>query len=229
MSNDYQRIAKAIAYLRENTLEQPSLDQIAAHIGLSPHHLQRLFRRWAGVSPKRFLQFLTARHAKQLLRQSKPVLETSFAVGLSSPGRLHDLLINVEGVTPGEYKNRGEGLQIEYGRHTTPFGECLIATTDRGICRLEFLDAESINPALQRLQKSWPKATLKENSQSTANMVEQIFHKQAGASPLPLLLSGTNFQIKVWQALLQIPEGAIASYGYLAQKLKHPNRLPVSL
>jgi AraC family transcriptional regulator of adaptative response/methylated-DNA-[protein]-cysteine methyltransferase len=222
MAEDYQRIAKAIRYLRMNTLEQPSLDQVAAQAGLSPHHFQRIFRRWAGVSPKRFLQFLTANHAKQLLRQSQPVLDTSFAVGLSSPGRLHDLLINIDAVTPGEYKDRGQGLLIEYGQHPTPFGESLIATTARGICRLAFLETNSAEAELDSLRKDWPKAQLLENSPKTAPLIEQIFNKDCRTKPLPLLLCGTNFQIKVWQALLQIPEGSIASYGYLAEKLQKP-------
>lgn len=222
MADDYQRIATAIRYLRINSLEQPTLDQVAAQTGLSPHHFQRLFRRWVGVSPKRFLQFLTATHAKQLLRQSRPVLDTSFAVGLSSPSRLHDLLINVDAVTPGEYKNRGEGLQIEYGQHATPFGACLIATTSRGICRLEFLETDSHADVLVALQREWPKAQLWENRQETAPLIKQIFDQASRTKPLPLLLSGTNFQLKVWQALLQIPEGSIASYGYLAEKLQRP-------
>lgn len=222
MIDDYQRIARAIHYLRNNTFEQPTLDQIAAEMGLSPHHFQRLFKQWVGVSPKRFLQFLTAQHAKQLLNQSKPVLDTSFAVGLSSPGRLHDLMINVEAVTPGEYKNRGDGLRIEYGQHTTPFGECLIATTTRGICALDFLNAEKIEAARQRLHHCWGKAEINENHQSTATLIEKIFYQGMKTSPLRLFLSGTNFQIKVWQALLQIPEGTITSYGYLAEKLQRP-------
>ena len=176
MADDYQRIAEAIRYLRMNTLEQPSLDQVAAQAGLSPHHFQRTFRRWVGISPKRFLQFLTANHAKQLLRQSQPVLDTSFAVGLSSPGRLHDLLINIDAVTPGEYKDRGQGMLIEYGQHPTPFGESLIATTSRGICHLAFLETNSAEAELDSIRKDWPKAQLLENSPKTAPLIEQIFN-----------------------------------------------------
>jgi AraC family transcriptional regulator of adaptative response/methylated-DNA-[protein]-cysteine methyltransferase len=222
MADDYQRIAAAIRYLRLNTLEQPSLEQVAAQVGLSPHHFQRIFRRWAGVSPKRFLQFLTAAHAKQLLRQSQPVLEASFAVGLSSPGRLHDLLINVDAVTPGEYKKRGEGLLIEYGQHKTPFGTCLIAVTVRGICRLDFLETSKADASLVSLHEDWPRATIRENRQRTAPQVEQIFMGKDRTVPMTLLLRGTNFQLKVWQALLQIPQGSVASYGYLAKKLQCP-------
>ncbi len=220
---DYQRVAAAIHYLRENTSQQPALEQVAKQVGLSPYHFQRLFKRFAGVSPKRFLQHLTADHAKQLLRQSASVLETSFAVGLSSPGRLHDLLISVEAVTPGEFKTGGAELRIAYGVHPTPFGDCLLALTERGICRLEFIDAGEVDAALQRLQKAWPRAELIENRAAIAATLAQIF-KPSGKrdAPLPLLLCGTNFQLKVWQALLQIPAGAITSYGALAAQLGHP-------
>lgn len=220
MTDDYQRIAQAISYLRQHALEQPTLNQTAAQVGLSPFHFQRLFRRWAGVSPKRFLQFLTAGHAKQLLLESRPVLETSFAVGLSSPGRLHDLLINVEAVTPGEYKSRGAGLQIAYGHHPTPFGDCLIATTTRGICRLEFFDQGSAAPLLRGLAACWPQAELVEQPQETLLLIEKIFYCRD--TTLPLHVSGTNFQLQVWQALLQIPSGLVASYGDLAVKLGQP-------
>ena len=218
---DYQRIATAIHYVRATALQQPSLEQIAAQVGLSPHHFQRLFKRFAGVSPKRFLQHLTTEHAKQLLRQSTSVLDTSFAVGLSSPGRLHDLLVQVEAVTPGEYKSGGAGLTISYGRHASPFGDCLLATTARGICRLSFIDNDFAD-ALQTLQNAWPNAELQQDEAITAPLAAQIFQPPTSAKPLPLLLSGTNFQLKVWQALLQIPPGAITSYGYLAEKLNHP-------
>jgi AraC family transcriptional regulator of adaptative response/methylated-DNA-[protein]-cysteine methyltransferase len=218
---DYQRIAKTIHYLRATALKQPSLKQIAAQVGLSPHHFQRLFKRFAGVSPKRFLQHLTTEHAKQLLRQSTSVLDTSFAVGLSSPGRLHDLLIHVEAVTPGEYKSGGRGLTINYGRHASPFGECLIATTARGICRLNFIDTD-FAAALQALQQAWPDAELRQAAEITAPLAARIFNQQPAAKPLPLLLRGTNFQLKVWQALLQIPLGTITSYGQLAERLEHP-------
>ncbi len=218
---DYQRIAKAIHFLRKTAQQQPSLDQVAAHVGLSPHHFQRLFKRFSGVSPKRFLQHLTSNHAKQLLRQSASVLETSFAVGLSSPGRLHDLLINTEAVTPGEYKSAGKGLTISYGRHPSPFGDCLIATTARGICRLSFLN-DDFTAGLRDLQQAWPNAELQRAEKLTAPLAAQIFSRTMQVKPLPLLLRGSNFQLKVWQALLQIPPGAITTYGYLAEKLNHP-------
>lgn len=220
-NQDYQRIAKAIHYLRATARQQPSLEQVATQVGLSRHHFQRLFKRFAGVSPKRFLQHLTSEQAKQLLRQSASVLETSFAIGLSSPGRLHDLLVQVEAVTPGEYKSGGAGLTISYGRHPTPFGDCLLAATSRGICHLSFIDAD-FAAALHSLHKVWPNATLQQDQVLTAPLAGQIFTPQPGAKPLPLLLRGSNFQLKVWQALLQIPPGTICTYGYLAEKLGHP-------
>lgn len=223
-NQDYQRIAKAIQFLKESVLDQPSLDEAAAQIGLSPYHFQRLFKRFAGVSPKRFLQYLTSEHAKQLLRQSTSVLETSFAIGLSSPGRLHDLLINTEAVTPGEVKSGGEGLQISYGVHASPFGNCLLAQTERGICRLEFVDGDDSDDILQRIQSAWPQAHIQEDFSKTALSIEQIFAplQQNRSVPLTLLLRGSNFQLKVWQALLNIPAGNVTSYGYLAKQLGQP-------
>ncbi len=221
-NQDYQRIANAISYLRGAALDQPSLDEAANHIGLSPYHFQRLFKRFAGVSPKRFLQHLTSEHAKHLLRASVPVLETSFAVGLSSPGRLHDLTVNVEAVTPGEIKSGGEGLRIAYGIQSSPFGDCLLAQTERGICRLEFIDRENPQQALERLKKDWPQAQLLEDPAATLETSEQIFEQGQKSSPLTLLLRGTNFQLQVWQALLNIPVGNITSYGQLAKQLGQP-------
>ncbi|MCW9049968.1 MAG: methylated-DNA--[protein]-cysteine S-methyltransferase [Deltaproteobacteria bacterium] len=224
MPDDYQRVAEAIHFLRNSALEQPSLEETAQHIGLSPYHFQRLFRRFSGVSPKRFLQHLSSQHAKQLLQQSTSVLETSFAVGLSGPGRLHDLLVSVEAVTPGEYKSGGIDLNIEYAIHPTPFGRCFIAVTERGICRLEFIEPKEDEAARQRLRKAWPNALLKRGDETTQNIIQQIFNprKRASNQPFPLLLRGTNFQLQVWQALLKIPEGCVTSYGYLAGKIGHP-------
>lgn len=222
MADDYQRITEAISYLREHAQEQPSLDDLAEYIGLSPYHFQRLFHRFAGVSPKRFLQHLTTEHAKQLLRRSTSVLETSFEVGLSSPGRLHDLLISVEAVTPGEYKTGGENLQIIYGSHPSPFGECLIATTERGICRLNFFDG-NLEQLVDALRQDWPMAEIRRDDLRTTPLVEQIFARHSTTKTLPLLLRGTNFQLQVWQALLKIPVGMVTSYGFLAKHLGQPS------
>ena len=221
---DYRRIEQAIAYLEEHALEQPSLDEVAEHIGLSSYHFQRLFKSWAGVSPKRFLQYLTIENAKKLLRESVSVLDTALDVGLSGPGRLHDLFVSVEAMTPGEFKAQGKDLLISYGFHATPFGECLLAVTSRGICRLAFVDPETRSVALNELRESWQEATLVENQNVGKDAIKHIFGQarcQAQA-PLKVLLLGTNFQVKVWEALLRIPEGTVVSYGSLADAVGHP-------
>lgn len=219
MSNDYRQIEKAIRFLEQHAREQPSLDEIAKHVELSPFYLQRLFKRWAWVSPKRFLQFLTVAHAKQLLHDSASVLEAAYQVGMSGPGRLHDLFVNVDAVTPGEFKRQGQGVEICYAFQQTPFGECLIAETVRGLCHLAFVDAETKDSALVVLQKSWPLAELKEDPQTGQEAIEQIFSPvtKTEQEPIRLFLKGTNFQLKVWEALLKIPEGTVVSYGELAK------------
>ena len=223
-TSDYQRIDKAILFLEEHAVEQPSLDAVAAHIGLSSWHFQRLFKTWAGVSPKRFLQYLTVEHAKNLLRESASVLDTALDVGLSGPGRLHDLFVGVEAMTPGEYKRNGRELVLQYGVHGTPFGDCLIAVTRRGICSLGFIEGESRERAVTRLRESWKEATLLENPGASEQVVRQIFSTSGvgGQAPLQVMLKGTNFQIKVWEALLRIPEGTVVSYGALAETIGHP-------
>lgn len=224
MSTDYQRVAEAIHYLAENYREQPDLDQLAAHLHLSPHHLQRLFTRWAGISPKRFVQFLTAEHAKQLLATAHTVLDATYETGLSSPGRLHDLFVSTEAVTPGEYKAQGAGLTIHYGRHATPFGDCLLAATERGICLLLFIDEGGWEAAQAELQREWQGAALCFDPSFTQPLIDQIFPAEPTDehSPVKLFLKGTNFQIKVWQALLKIPFGGAASYEDIAQAIGQP-------
>ena len=220
-SDDYARIEQVIYYLEKNASRQPSLSEIAESIHLSEYHFQRLFTRWVGISPKRFLQFITKEHAKQLLSKSSSLLETAYQVGLSSSGRLHDLFITWEAVTPGEYKLRGEGLQICYGFHPSPFGEILLATTDRGICNLSFIMPAGHSVALDTLYKEWPKASLIEDPAKTQPLVSAIFRSFGRQLdyPLHLYLSGSNFQLKVWEALLGIPSGNVVSYrdiaGYL--------------
>lgn len=221
---DYRRIEQAIAYLAEHALEQPSLDDVAEHIGLSSYHFQRLFKFWAGVSPKRFLQYLTIENAKRLLRDSVSVLDTALDVGLSGPGRLHDLFVSVEAMTPGEFKSQGKDLRISYGFHATPFGECLLAVTPRGICRLAFVDPETRSVALDELEETWRESTLVEDQNAGKDAVKIIFSQTRGQTeaPLKVLLRGTNFQVKVWEALLRIPEGTVASYSSLAGAVGHP-------
>jgi AraC family transcriptional regulator of adaptative response/methylated-DNA-[protein]-cysteine methyltransferase len=222
---DYRRIEQAILFIEQQALGQPSLEEVAEHVGLSPFHFQRMFKRWAGVSPKRFLQYLTVENAKRMLRDSASVLDTSLEVGLSGPGRLHDLFVNIEAVTPGEYKRLGKGLVIGYGFHSTPFGECLIASTSRGICFLGFVEDEIGREAgMKSLQETWPDALLQESPQTASSEVKRIFSPtpHAGEEPIKLLLHGTNFQLKVWQALLRIPRGVVTSYGALTDAVERP-------
>ena len=225
LSDDYARIEQVINYLEKNASHQPGLSEIAEHIHLSEYHLQRLFTRWVGVSPKRFLQFITKEHAKQLLAKSVSILETVYQVGLSSPSRLHDLFITWEAVTPGEFKSRGSGLIINYGFHQTPFGEILLGSTDRGICNLSFVMPSGRLEALETLQEAWPLASLVEKPFLTQSMIEQIFPPsiQYAAQPLHLYLNGSNFQLKVWEALLRIPSGNVVSYRDIASYLGEPN------
>ena len=212
---DYGRVESSIRYLEENAGRQPGLTELAEQAGLSPAHFQRLFKRWAGVSPKRFLQFVTIEHAKELLRDSSSVLDTAYEVGLSGPGRLHDLFVSTEAVTPGQYKAQGEGIEIRWGVHDSPFGECLLAETDRGICHLSFSDGDSA-PNLERLRRDWRRSRLVEDRAATLATCRRVFVEEPPERPLPLLLKGTNFQIKVWNALLRVPEGALLSYSDLA-------------
>jgi AraC family transcriptional regulator, regulatory protein of adaptative response / methylated-DNA-[protein]-cysteine methyltransferase len=220
LSEDYARIEQAIRYLEANAYRQPDLNEVAAHVGLSEYHFQRLFTRWAGISPKRFLQFLTLENAKTWLTRSTNLLDATYAAGLSSPGRLHDLFVQTEAVTPGEYKTRGAGVDIAYGFHPTPFGECLLALTGRGICFLAFVDGDR-SSALDQLRRSWPNAALVESSPRTAPVVEGIFTTSSTGN-LPLHLRGTNFQIKVWEALLRLPPGRVTTYQELAKGLNAP-------
>lgn len=221
LSQDYQRIEQSIGYIETHAGRQPTLEEIAAHLHLSEYHFQRLFTRWAGISPKRFLQFLTRENAKRLLDQSS-VLNAAFETGLSSPGRLHDLFVQTEAVTPGEYKSRGAGVSIRYGFHPTPFGECLLAVTPRGICFLAFAGAEGRASALAALRDEWENADLHEAPETTRPVVGQIFAPAHPETPLRLHLRGTNFQIKVWEALLRIPPGEATCYEGLAASIGQP-------
>lgn len=220
---DYHRIEAVIRYLEAHAGEQPSLQDAAAAVGLSEFHLQRLFRRWAGVSPKRFLQYLTIEHAKRALREGLSVLAAAYEAGLSGPGRLHDLFVAVEAVTPGEYKALGAALEVRYGVAPSPFGECVLAVTERGVCALEFVSDDDRDAPVARLRRAWPGARLVHDPQRVSRQADRIFGPAAGRTgPITLLLQGTNFQLKVWQALLAIPAGAATSYGALAEALDAP-------
>jgi len=223
-SEDYLRIEQAILYLENHYKDQPELGEVAANIGLSEYHFQRLFTRWAGVSPKRFLQFLTKQGAKDLLSRSENPLDTTHQVGLSSLGRLHDLFITAEAVTPGEYKSQGAGVTIRYGIHPTPFGKCLIATTERGICHLSFVQT-SEGDAIDQLVRDWQQAQMIEDHRSTVPLIEPIFDLRYNhrGKPLNVHLRGTNFQLKVWEALLQIPAGEVTTYAGIASRIGNPN------
>ena len=222
LSEDYLRIEQAIKYLEKNANTQPELSDIANGVGLSEYHFQRIFSRWAGISPKRFLQFLTKEGAKELLAKSENLLDTTYEVGLSSLGRLHDLFVTTEAVTPGQYKSGGTGLTIRYGLHDTPFGKTLIGLTERGICHLSFI-SRTEGDAIDMLVAGWPQAKMIEDYSATASLVEPIFDlSQRGKQPLHLHLRGTNFQLKVWEALLRIPSGAVTSYQGLAEQAGRP-------
>jgi AraC family transcriptional regulator, regulatory protein of adaptative response / methylated-DNA-[protein]-cysteine methyltransferase len=221
VSQDYSRIEKAILYLEQNYHRQPELRDVAKSVHLSEYHFQRLFRRWAGISPKRFIQFLTLEHAKKLLAGSHSVLDATYDAGLSSPGRLHDLFVNLEAMTPGEFKAQGAGLNIRYGFHPSPFGDCLLAVTERGICGLGFMGSRGHAQILRDFQMRWPGARFEERVRMTRPYISRIFggEKRDDARPLTLVLRGTNFQIKVWEALLTIPMGRVTSYEALAASI----------
>lgn len=223
LSEDYLRIEQAILYLENHYKDQPGLEAVAANIGLSEYHFQRLFTRWAGVSPKRFLQFLTKEGAKELLDRSENLLDTTHQVGLSSLGRLHDLFVTTEAVTPGEYKSHGAGVTIRYGIHPTPFGKCVIAATERGICHLSFVQT-SEGEALDQLAADWKQATMTEDYKATASLIGPIFDLRHNyhSKPLNVHLRGTNFQLKVWEALLQVPAGSVTTYEGIAARIGKP-------
>jgi AraC family transcriptional regulator, regulatory protein of adaptative response / methylated-DNA-[protein]-cysteine methyltransferase len=221
-ARDYERVACAIEHLWRRAGDQPDLADLARQAHLSEHHFQRLFTRWAGVSPKRFLQYLTVEHAKTRLEASRSVLDVAGDVGLSGPGRLHDLFISLEAMSPGDYKAGGAGLEIRYGIHETRFGPALVAVTGRGICGLHFLQNESDGVSL--LREDWPRAALREDTAATAPLAQRIFAPLHGGSgqPLALLVKGTNFQVRVWRALLALPEGTVTTYGQLARCIGAP-------
>lgn len=223
MMSDYERIASAIEFIHARVACQPGLEEIAAHLRMSPFHFQRLFCRWAGVTPKRYLQTLTVERAKHLLAESRPLLEVSDSVGLSSGSRLYDHFVHLEAVTPGEYRRGGAGVTIEYGAHATPFGKVFIALTPRGICKLAFLDQDDTACQRDELARKWPHAALRASQRTTAAATAALF---AGGSnpdrPLSLHVTGTNFQVSVWKALLAIPPGTVTSYTRLATDIGRP-------
>jgi len=220
-SVDYRRVEAAIRFLEANLRRQPRLEEIARSVHLSKYHFQRLFTRWAGVSPTQFLHFLTLGYAKERLAESRSLLETSFDTGLSGSGRLHDLFVTMEAVTPGQFKSQGAGVAIQYGVHPTPFGPCVLARTSRGICHLSFASTKDANAALTRLKRLWPRAIFAEDSNATGEVIDRVFAAKC-RRPLHLYVRGTNFQVNVWRALLTIPSGAMVSYQDMAGCLGRP-------
>jgi AraC family transcriptional regulator of adaptative response/methylated-DNA-[protein]-cysteine methyltransferase len=218
---DYERIKKAIEFIRSNFQQQPDLDAVAKEVYLSPFHFQRLFKDWAGVSPKKFLQYISLQHAKKLLHEHT-VSDAAYETGLSGSGRLHDLFINIEGMTPGEYKNGGEQLQINYSFAETPFGNIIVASTTKGICHLAFADDEK--DALQQLQLQFPNAQFRQVVDTIQQNALFIFTQDwKDLSKIKLHLKGTPFQIKVWEALLKIPMGDVSTYSGIATSINNPN------
>ncbi|WP_308600976.1 methylated-DNA--[protein]-cysteine S-methyltransferase [uncultured Dysgonomonas sp.] len=221
-SLDFNRIKKAIEYISENYKYQPSLDKISEHIHLSPFHFQRLFKEWAGVSPKRFLQYISIQHAKQILRETQATLfDTAFEVGLSGTSRLHDLFINIEGMTPAEYKNEGSYLTINYSFALSPFGEIIVASTPKGICHMSF--AEDHEEAIKNLISIFPKANYQNSADGIQKNAIRIFNLDwESLDKIKLHIKGSDFQLKVWQALLNIPMGQLSSYQNIANLIKSP-------
>jgi len=224
-SGDYETVRRAIAFVSENWRVQPSLDEIAAAVGLQPLALQRLFTRWAGLSPKGFLQALTLDHAKSLLADSASVLDASYEVGLSGPGRLHDLFVTHEAMTPGAFKARGEGLTIRWGFHPSPFGMALVMATDRGLAGLGFADPGGEKAALTDMQRRWPKAAYVEDAAATAPYVRRIFDRSLWRpdQPLRVVMIGTDFELRVWETLLKLPIGKATTYSDIAAHLGRPS------
>ncbi len=223
-SEDFQRIAKAIQFIEDNFKSQPTLDKIAESVHLSKYHFDRLFKRWAGVSPIQFLQFITLEYSKQRLIESKSLLETSLDAGLSGPSRLHDLFVTFDAMTPGDFKKQGAGLKISYGFCESPFGECLLATTKRGICYFGFVEKGERSEILNQLYQTWSGSGFEENPTDICSIVKDIFRsdQQKSAHPFNVQIKGTNFQINVWKALLNIPKGCVVSYQDVASYIGHP-------
>ena len=227
-SRDYDHIRRAIAFLSETWTEQPSLERLAQHLGLSPAHCQKLFKRWCGLSPKEFVQAITVDHARNLLGGSASVLDTAYEVGLSGAGRLHDLFVSHEAMTPGDYRRRGEGLEMAYGFHASPFGQALLIATDRGLAGLAFVNDDAMQTrqeALADMMQRWPKAHYIEKPEVTAPHAKVIFNagKWNPEQPVRLVMIGTDFDVRVWETLLKIPMGRAVSYTDIARHIGSPS------
>ncbi|PLX38209.1 MAG: 6-O-methylguanine DNA methyltransferase [Hyphomicrobiales bacterium] len=218
---DYRIVRDAIEFITEHRRDQPGLEAIAGHVGLSPAHFQKVFTRWCGLSPKAFLQAITLDHARELLRQSASVLDTTYEVGLSGPARLHDLFITHEAMTPGAYKARGGGLTIRWGFEPSPFGTALVMTTDHGLCGLAFCDAGEERAAFEDMAWRWPAAEFVEDRAVTGPLAARIFDpgRWSAQTPLRVVMIGTDFEIRVWETLLRIPLGAATTYSDIAERV----------
>jgi len=222
-AEDFHRVETALQFIEANFKDQPSLDQIARRVHLSKYHFDRLFKRWAGISPVRFMHFITLDYTKQQLAKSKSLLDTALDAGLSGPGRLHDLFVNFDAMTPGEFKKQGEGLTVSYGFCKSPFGTCLLATTRRGICFLGFVGEGGDKKALDQLFQTWPGSDFKESPKRIAPIIKNIFTMdKKNPRPFNLRVKGTNFQVNVWKALLTIPRGCLISYQDIAAHIGNP-------
>lgn len=236
IGNDYELVRRAIVFLTEHWDEHPSLDALSDTLGLSPAHCQKVFKRWCGLSPKEFVQAIALDHARALLDNAASVLDTAHEVGLSGGGRLHDLFVTYEAMSPGEYKRRGEGLEISYGFHATPFGDALLMATARGLCGLAFVNedaSQSRADAFDDMRRRWPKAKYTEAPGTLTNVAEQIFGRvrprgkraitgESAQTPMRLVLIGSDFEIRVWRSLLSIPMGTAVSYQHIARQLGQP-------
>ena len=231
-TSDYERIGVALRYLDRNRRNPVSLRALAEELGLSPFHFQRLFTRWAGISPKRFARYLQINDARLLLRDARSILDATYDVGLSSPGRLHDLFVSVDAATPGEFKSGGDGLTILAGEHDSPFGRCLLGITERGICWLSFdgakrdgLSTDGVSTDGEaELRVTWPAATIRRDDSAIRATAARVFGSQshAASDPIRLLVGGTNFQVKVWEALIRIPPGSLTTYADLGGQIGRP-------
>ena len=223
-ATDYSHVRDTLEFITEHWRDQPSLDTIAGEAGLSAGHLQRVFKRWAGISPKEFLQAITLDHARGLLRESASILDTSYEVGLSGPSRLHDLFVTHEGMSPGIYKAKGDGLEILYGFHPSPFGHALVMITDQGLAGLAFADEGGERDALDDMRLRWPQARYTEDSAATAAYAARIFNpgRWQPDTPLKVVFIGTDFEIRVWETLLRIPLGKATTYSDIAAHLGNP-------
>ncbi|HVY23631.1 MAG TPA: bifunctional helix-turn-helix domain-containing protein/methylated-DNA--[protein]-cysteine S-methyltransferase [Steroidobacteraceae bacterium] len=221
---DYARIERAIVYIHRHFRDQPSLETIASQVDLSPAHFNRLFARWAGVTPKQFVQRLTLDAAKQPLAEAHSVMRAALEAGLSGPGRLHDLFITLEAITPGEFKSRGEGLHFQYGVAESPFGVCALIWNDRGVMQLDFVDCVPVEQRMQHLKAQWPSATWQRDDEGAMRYMHGLWrwHQQPVQS-LRVQVRGTNFQLQVWRALLKLGQNGFTHYGELASQLHQPN------